>query len=197
MSLGMTHDSQPCSNTVMQVMLKNVTLVAIGMDGLFHRRSNFQNAVLLFTSLSLDAIVYPRYLKSVTWFIGVPYTCSGGCGWQWMVINSVLGALITRPSSAAASAILVTWDWARGIEDSRRPMSSAKSRSLSILAGYLLDRRGQVTTPESGPDALPKRKSTKIINRRGAKTSPWRTTVVTWKGSEMLPSTIIALLELL
>ena len=73
-----------------------------------------------------------------------------------MVINSVLGALITRPSSAAASAVLVRWDCARGMEDSRRTMSSAKSRSFS-LAGYLLDRRGQVTTPESGPDALPKR----------------------------------------
>ena len=42
-----------------------------------------------------------------------------------MVINSVLGALITRPSSAASSAVLVSWDWARDIEDSRRTMSSA------------------------------------------------------------------------
>ena len=70
-----------------------------------------------------------------------------------MVISSVLGVLITKPRSAAASAVLVSWDWARDIEDSRRAMSSAKSRSFSILAGYLLDWRGQVTTPESGPDA--------------------------------------------
>ena len=161
MSLEMTHDLQPYSNTVIQVVLNNFTLVGIGMDGIFHKRSNFQNAVqarafLLFRSLALHAIMEPRYLKSVTWFMGVPYTYSVGCGWHWMVINSVLGALITRPSSAAASAVLVSWDWARGIEDSRRAMSSAKSRSFSILAGYLLDRRGQVTTQESGPDALPK-----------------------------------------
>ena len=32
-----------------------------------------------------------------------------------------------------------------------------QSRSFSNLAGYLLDRRGQVPTPESGPDAFPKR----------------------------------------
>ena len=33
-----------------------------------------------------------------------------------MVINSVLGALITRPRSEAASAVLVNWDWARDID---------------------------------------------------------------------------------
>ena len=162
MSLEMTHDSQPYSNTVIQAVLNDFILVEIGMDGLFHRRSNFQNAVqarafLLFRSLALDAIMEPRYLKSVTWFMGVPHTCSGGCGWKWMVINCVLGAPITRPSSAVASAVLVSWNWSRSVEDSRRAMSSAKSRSFSILAGYLLDRRGQVTTPESGPDALPKK----------------------------------------
>ena len=71
MSLEMTHDSQPYSNTVIQVVLNNFTLVGIGMDGLSHRHSNFQNAVqarafLLFRSLALDAIMEPRYLKSVT-----------------------------------------------------------------------------------------------------------------------------------
>ena len=38
--------------------------------------------------------------------------------------------------------------------------SSAKSRSLNILAGYLLDWRGRVTTLESRPDASLKRQST-------------------------------------
>ena len=74
MSLEMNHDPQPYSNTVIQVVLNNFTLVEIGMDGLFHRLSNFQNAVqarafLLFRSLALDAIMEPRYLKSVTWFM--------------------------------------------------------------------------------------------------------------------------------
>ena len=51
----------------------------------------------------------PKYLKLVT----------VGCGSQLMVINSVLGALITSPRSAAASAVLVSWDWVRDIKDSR------------------------------------------------------------------------------
>ena len=71
MSLEMTHDSEPYSNTIIQVVFNDFILVEIGMDGLFHRRSNFQNAVqarafLLFWSLALDAIMEPRYLKSVT-----------------------------------------------------------------------------------------------------------------------------------
>ena len=33
MSLEMTHDSEPYSNTVIQVVLNNFTLVEIGMDG--------------------------------------------------------------------------------------------------------------------------------------------------------------------
>ena len=39
-----TQDSQPYSNTVIQVVLNSFSLVEIGMEGLFHRRSNFQNA---------------------------------------------------------------------------------------------------------------------------------------------------------
>ena len=49
-----------------------------------------------------------------------------------MVINSVLGTLMTRPRSADSSAVLVSWDWARDIEDFRRVMSLAKFRSISI-----------------------------------------------------------------
>ena len=46
------------------------------------------------------------------------------------------------------------------------------------------------TTPESTPAvAFFMRKSTKIMNKHGAKTSPCRTPVDTSKGSDMFPST--------
>ena len=35
------------------------------------------------------------------------------------------------------------------MEDSSKAMSSAKSKSFKTFAGYLLDLRGQVSTPES------------------------------------------------
>ena len=57
----------------------------------------------------------------------------------------------------AASEVPVSWGLARHIEGSRRAMSSAKSWSFNISAGYLLDCRGQVTTIDSGPDVFPKR----------------------------------------
>jgi len=106
-SLEIIHDSQPYNNTVTQVVLNRLILVDIGMLGLFQRCSNFQKAVqaralLHFRSLSLDFIIEPKYLKSSTWLIALPYTCSGGCGWQLIVMNSVLGAQMMRPRSAAA-----------------------------------------------------------------------------------------------
>ena len=85
MSLEMTQDSQPYSKTVTHVVSNNFTFVDIGIVWLLHRRSNFQNAVqaranLLFRSLLLDAIFDPRYVKSVTWLIGLPYTWR--VGWE-------------------------------------------------------------------------------------------------------------------
>ena len=35
------------------------------------------------------------------------------------------------------------------MEDSSKAISSAKSKSFKTFAGYLLDLRGQVSTPES------------------------------------------------
>ena len=58
---------------------------------------------------------------------------------------------MTSPRSAAALAVLVSWDWTREMEDSSKAMSSAKSKSFKTFAGYLLDLhvRGHVRTPES------------------------------------------------
>ena len=76
--------------------------------------------------------------------------------------------------------------------------SSAKSKSFNTLAGYRLQWRGCVTTPESRSAVAFFMKSTKIPNRNGAKTSLYRSIIVeTSKGSEMFPSTITALSELL
>ena len=52
---------------------------------------------------------------------------------------------MTRPRSAAASAILVSWACACEIEDSSKAITSAKSRSFNDLAGCRLERRGWVT----------------------------------------------------
>ena len=68
---------------------------------------------------------------------------------QFTVTYSVFGALMTRPNSAAASAVLVSWAYACEIEDSSKAMSSAKSRSFNDFAGCHLERPGWVTTPES------------------------------------------------
>ena len=64
MPLEMTYDSQPYSNTVIQVVLNNFTLVEIVWMG-FSIDANFQNAVqarafLPFRSLALDTIMEPR-----------------------------------------------------------------------------------------------------------------------------------------
>ena len=99
----------------------------------------------------------PRYLKSCTWLIELPYTSSGGCGQQLIAIYSVLGALMTSPRSAAALAVLVSWDWAREIKDSSKGMSSEKSKSFKTFAGYLLYLRGHVRTPESPSEDLSSR----------------------------------------
>ena len=50
--------------------------------------------------------------------------------------------------------------------DSNRAMSSAKSKSFSILAGYLLERRGRVVTPESSNVAFFSKKSTMMMMKR-------------------------------
>ena len=55
---------------------------------------------------------------------------------------------MTSPRSAAALAVLVSWDWAREMEDSSKAMSSAKSKSFKTFAGYLLDLRGYVRTED-------------------------------------------------
>ena len=136
-----------------QVVLNNLTFVAMDMCGLFQSYSSFQNAhqasdFCLLRSLEPDATMEPRYLKSDTWLIESPKTWRVGWGLQFTVIYSVFGALMTRPRLAAASAVLVSWACAREIEDSSKAMSSAKSRSFNDLAGCRLERRGWVTTPE-------------------------------------------------
>lgn len=73
---------------------------------------------------------------------------------------------MTSPRSAAALAVLVSWDWAREMEDSSKAMSSAKSKSFKTFAGYLLDSRGHVRTPESPSEDLSSRYSTKIIKEK-------------------------------
>lgn len=130
-------DSQPYSNTVTQLVSNSRILVEIGMIWHFHRCSNFQKAVQRrsFCPLALDPIKKPRHPKLFTWF-------SGDWGWQYMVMYSVLGALILfiiRRKYAAASAALVICVLARCIEDWRRAKSSTKSRLFNTLAGYLLD----------------------------------------------------------
>ena len=64
---------------------------------------------------------------------------------------------MTSPRSAAAMAVLVSWDWAREMEDSSKAMPSAKSKSLKTFAGYLLDSSGHVRTPESPSEDLSSR----------------------------------------
>jgi len=69
-----------------------------------HRRSSFQKAVhaspfLLLKPPLPDAIMEPRYLKSCTWLIVVPYTSSGGCEQQMFTIYSVLEAFSLIPTS--------------------------------------------------------------------------------------------------
>ena len=57
-----------------QVVLNNLTFVAMDMCGLFQSCSSFQNAhqasdFRLLRSLEPDATMEPRYLKSDTWLI--------------------------------------------------------------------------------------------------------------------------------
>ena len=85
----------------------------------------------------VDATMEPRYLKSDTWLMELPYTWSGGWRWQFMVMYSVFGVLMRRPRSAAASAVLESCDWALGMDDSSRVISLAKSRSFSWIPSWL------------------------------------------------------------
>ena len=60
-----------------QVVLNNLTIVAMDMCGLFQSCSSFQNAhqasdFRLLRSLEPDATMEPRYLKSDTWLIEFP-----------------------------------------------------------------------------------------------------------------------------
>ena len=76
-SWDITHDSQPYSSIVTQVVLNNLTFVAMGMCRLSQSCSSFQNAhqasdFCLLRSLELDATMEPRYLKSDTWLIEPP-----------------------------------------------------------------------------------------------------------------------------
>ena len=76
--------------------------------GLLKRRSSFKktpqdNALGLLKSHVADAILEPRYFKSVTWLKNSPYTCSDGYGWQVNVaaMYSVLDTLIIKKRSFA------------------------------------------------------------------------------------------------
>ena len=134
------------SSIVTQVVLNNLTFVVMDMCGLFQSCSSFQNAhqasdFRLLRSLEPDATMEPRYLKSDTWLIGSPQTWGAGWGLRFTIIYSVFGALMTRPRSAAASAVLVSWACAREIEVSSMAMSSAKSRSFNDLAACRLEWR--------------------------------------------------------
>ena len=61
----------------MQVVLNNFTFVEIDSWKLPHKCSSFQkalqaNALRHLKSLAADAILEPRYLKSVTWLMDSP-----------------------------------------------------------------------------------------------------------------------------
>ena len=115
-------------------------------------------------------------------------------GWLRVAIHSHILCLWCTDDKAKVSCCFccfVSWACAREIEDSSKAMSSAKSRSLNDLAGCRLERRGWVTTPESSWDeAFFSRLSTSTTNRKGARTSPCRTPVVTSNGSDRPPSPI-------
>ena len=62
---------------MIQAVSNSVTLMEMGMLGLFHRCSNFQRAVdaiafRLFRSLAQDPSIEPKYPKLFTWFMGFP-----------------------------------------------------------------------------------------------------------------------------
>ena len=69
---------------------------------------------------------------------------------------SVLETLIIRPRSFAADAALVGLCPGHcGFQlGGGGAMSSVKSRSFNTLAGYRLERRGCVSTPESRSDVV-------------------------------------------
>ena len=88
--------------------------------------------------------------KSKTWLTVAKHrlgSWSGGWGWHYMVIFSVFRALIMRHRSAAASTVLESCDWALGIDNLIRTISSTKSGLLSSLSGFHLDWWGCVPTP--------------------------------------------------
>ena len=77
------------------------------------------------------------------------YTLRDDPGFALKHVYSVLGTLMTRPSSAAAEAVFDNLSWALAFVDSKRAMSIAKSRSLIVFAGCRRDAIGWVVIPDS------------------------------------------------
>ena len=163
MALEMTHDSQPYNRIVTQVVSNSENWdVRISPHAMKFPESCRSKLSFVFRSLTLDDIMGPRYLKSDTWLRELPYTWSGDWGWQLMIIYSVFGALMMR-------SVLESFDWAIGIDDSRKAISSAKSRSLSDLIGYHVDWRECDATSEYHLAAL-------LLSHRGIQrclNQPW------------------------
>ena len=139
---------------VTQVVLNNLTLVAMGMCGLFQSCYSFQNAhqtsdFRLLRSFEPDATMEPRYLKSDTWLDlhrleGLPVGCNSQAHSLWCTDDKVK---VSSCFCCSGKLGLCLWAWGFKQGD-----VICKVQIINDLAECRLERQGWVTTPESSCD---------------------------------------------